>query len=66
MALIFKDVTVHCCYSGSRESLVRCLDLIAQGVIKPRIQMDDFDSLPQILKDLDAGKFTKRVVLVPG
>ena len=62
---VMKNLTIHCSYSGTRADLEKCLELITQGVLTPAIQEHKLDNFLGVLKDLDAGKHTKRIVLVP-
>lgn len=58
-------LTLKGTFCGSIDGLRECLDLIAQGVIKPEIVEGSINNLPQVLRDLDDGKIRGRQVLLP-
>lgn len=60
-----KRLSILCSYGGRMDDLEACLDLIAQGALKPQVETGDMDDFPQILHRLHAGKVKSRIVLVP-
>lgn len=62
---VMKAISIDCNYGGTIESLGECLDLIAKGVIQPRIETGSVEDLPKVLRDLDEGKVKSRMVLLP-
>jgi len=58
-------LTIKGVYCGTVDGLRECLDLIAQGVIKPELSTASIEELPQLLRDLDEGKYLGRKVLLP-
>ena len=51
-------------YGGQVQDLKAVLDLISKGVIRPQVEMANFEEFPRLLKDLVAGKVKSRVALV--
>ncbi|KAK5117603.1 hypothetical protein LTR62_005025 [Meristemomyces frigidus] len=62
---VSKAITIKCHYNGSKKALVECLDLMAKGVIQPKVETDSVQNLPKVLKDLDEGRIKSRMVLLP-
>ena len=65
LAVVMKDIRIQCSYNGTRQELIECLDLIAKGVISPRVEVGSIKDLPHVLEDLEAGKIKSRMVLLP-
>ncbi|KXT15933.1 hypothetical protein AC579_1457 [Pseudocercospora musae] len=63
--MIVRMVTIKGSYNGSTEDLKSGLELLAQGIITPKITTGSIEDLPKTLKDLDEGKITGRRVLLP-
>lgn len=59
------SLTIKGSFSGEVDGLKDCLQLLAQGVIKPEIQTTSIRNLLQVMEDLDAGKYQGRMVLTP-
>lgn len=51
-------------YGGQARDLKEVLDLIAAGAVKPQVEEASLDSLPEVLKSLEAGEVDGRVALV--
>ncbi|KAE8324376.1 chaperonin 10-like protein [Aspergillus sergii] len=52
-------------YGGQYRDLVDVLNLIAQGVINPRVKTGRLEEFPRVLKELCQGEVEDRVALVP-
>ncbi|KAB8219457.1 chaperonin 10-like protein, partial [Aspergillus novoparasiticus] len=52
-------------YGGQYRDLVDVLNLIAQGVIQPRVKTGRLEEFPRVLKELCQGEVEDRVALVP-
>ena len=65
LSSILKGLDIRCSYNGNFEELAECLGLIAQGVLTPTISTKPLDQVVSVLKDLDDGKITGRMVLHP-
>lgn len=48
------------------QDLKECLELIAQGVVKPQVETGSLDDFDKVLQDLHAGKVKSRIALIPG
>ena len=62
---VSNGLTIKGSYSGTKEAMVECLDLMAKGVLKPSVEKRSVADLPEVLHDLDAGKVKSRMVLLP-
>lgn len=58
-------LTLKGTFCGTVEGLRECLDLVAQGIVRPQIVERSINDLPQALRDLDEGKVRGRQVLMP-
>ncbi|KAK5126890.1 hypothetical protein LTR85_008248 [Meristemomyces frigidus] len=63
---VMNAITIKGSYNGTIEAFHECLEMIANGVVKPNIETESVEELPKILKDLDEGKIKSRMVLLPG
>ena len=62
---VINAFTIKGSYSGTREAMVECLDLMARGVLKPSVEVRSVVDLPEVIRDLDEGKVKSRMVLLP-
>lgn len=62
---VFKEIRISYSYSGTRDELKTCLDLLAKGVVKPQITTGRLEEVQSALDDLNAGKIVGRKVLLP-
>jgi propanol-preferring alcohol dehydrogenase len=60
-----KKLTILCSYGGIYEDVVDCLDLIAQGKLRPQVETGDLKDFPSVLERLHEGKIKSRIALVP-
>ena len=58
-------ITIKGSFAGTIDSLRECLELMAQGVIRPEIETRPIGELLQTMKDLDNGSYTGRRVFLP-
>jgi propanol-preferring alcohol dehydrogenase len=58
-------LTIKGSYNGSRVAYEEALDLMSKGILTPQVQTGSIEQLPEVLKDLDAGKIKGRMVLLP-
>ncbi|KAF7196138.1 alcohol dehydrogenase [Pseudocercospora fuligena] len=63
--MVTKCYTIKGTFAGEMEGLKECLNLLAKGVIRPQLSTASINGLPQVLKDLDDGKYEGRKVLLP-
>ncbi|KAI6918723.1 40S ribosomal protein [Hortaea werneckii] len=63
--LVMHAKTIKGNYNGSLESFAEVMELIGQGVLKPKLETGSIEDLPKVLKDLDDGKVRTRMVLLP-
>ncbi|KAI7180787.1 40S ribosomal protein [Hortaea werneckii] len=63
--LVMHAKTIKGNYNGSLESFAEVMELMGQGVLKPKLETGSIEDLPQVLKDLDNGKVRTRMVLLP-
>jgi propanol-preferring alcohol dehydrogenase len=52
-------------YGGQYQDLVDVLNLIAQGVISPRVKTGRLEEFPRVLRELCQGEVEDRVALLP-
>ncbi|GAB7341067.1 hypothetical protein MBLNU457_7387t1 [Dothideomycetes sp. NU457] len=62
---VTKALKVLGSYSGISEELEEVLELLAQGKINPMVSTRSMDELPQVMDDMNHGRFQGRVVLLP-
>ncbi|KAI7182028.1 40S ribosomal protein, partial [Hortaea werneckii] len=63
--LVMHAKTIKGNYNGSLDSFAEVMELMAQGVLKPKLETGSIEDLPQVLRDLDDGKVKTRMVLLP-
>lgn len=63
--LVTNVLTLKGTFCGTVDGLRECLDLIAQGIVKPQVVERSINDLPQVLRELDDGKVRGRQVLMP-
>ncbi|KAI6820068.1 40S ribosomal protein [Hortaea werneckii] len=63
--LVMHAKTIKGNYNGSLESFAEVMELMGQGVLKPKLETGSIEDLPKVLKDLDDGKVRTRMVLLP-
>ncbi|EME77877.1 uncharacterized protein MYCFIDRAFT_157871 [Pseudocercospora fijiensis CIRAD86] len=63
--MVSKCYAIKGTFAGEIEGLKECLDLLADGVIRPELSTASVNGLLQVLKDLDDGKIEGRKVLLP-
>ncbi|KAK4496132.1 hypothetical protein PRZ48_012111 [Zasmidium cellare] len=63
--MTMKSLTIKGSYNGEVDALKDCLELLSQGVIRPEIEKTSIENLPQVMEDLDNGKYQGRMVLTP-
>ncbi|KAJ5178487.1 uncharacterized protein N7500_001186 [Penicillium coprophilum] len=61
---IRKRLSIIFTYGGQYQDLVEVLDLIAKGVIQPRVELGKLQDFPRVLKELGEGKIKDRIALV--
>jgi propanol-preferring alcohol dehydrogenase len=61
---IRKRLSIIFSYGGQTRDLKEALDLIAQGVLNPRVADGKLADFPQVLKALEAGKVIGRIALL--
>jgi len=61
-----KKLTILCSYGGIYEDVVDCLDLIAQGKLRPQVETGALNDFPSVLERLHEGKIKSRIALIPG
>ncbi|KAF9469457.1 chaperonin 10-like protein [Collybia nuda] len=61
--LIAKKLNIVGSSLGNRQDVIEALQLAAQGKVKCQYEVKEFSELQSVLKDLDEGKITGRVVL---
>jgi propanol-preferring alcohol dehydrogenase len=52
-------------FGGTRDDLVRALELAAAGRVRTHVEAYDLAAASRVLTDLDAGNVLGRAVLVP-
>ena len=60
-----KQLQILCSYGGTMKDLTECLELIAEGVVKPQVVTGSLDDFDKVLQDLHAGKVKSRIALIP-
>ncbi|KAL1602385.1 hypothetical protein SLS60_005801 [Paraconiothyrium brasiliense] len=65
LVTVLKAATIKTGYNGTMEAFRECLELMAKGVLKPRVETGSIRRLPEVLRDLDEGKIKNRMVLLP-
>lgn len=65
LVAVVKALTIKTSYNGAMDSFRECLELMSQGVLKPRVETGSIMSLPSVLKDLNEGRIQNRMVLLP-
>lgn len=65
MYVVLEARTIKGSYNGSLGSLEEVMQLMGQGVLKPKVETGSIEGLPKVLKDLDEGKVRNRMVLLP-
>ncbi|KAI6825882.1 hypothetical protein KC340_g12263 [Hortaea werneckii] len=63
--IVMHAKTIKGNYNGSLESFAEVMELMGQGVLKPKLETGSIEDLPQVLRDLDEGKVRTRMVLLP-
>jgi len=63
--MVSNMINIKGSFAGTIEGLRECLELLERGVIKPEIITGSIEDVPQVLKELDEGKYQGRKVLLP-
>jgi len=61
--VIFKGITIRGSVVGTREDLRECLQLAAEGKVKPQIETQPLEAINDIFERLKQGNVNGRVVL---
>ncbi|KAL6708930.1 hypothetical protein ACN47E_002337 [Coniothyrium glycines] len=61
---IRKRLDIIFSYGGQTKDIKEALDLIAQGILNPTVADGNFEALPKVIENLEAGKVQGRVALV--
>jgi propanol-preferring alcohol dehydrogenase len=61
---IRKRLSIIFTYGGQQRDLVEVLDLIAEKIIQPQVEIGRLQDFPKVLKDLGDGKIKDRIALV--
>jgi propanol-preferring alcohol dehydrogenase len=62
---VTKQLSILCSYGGTMSELRACIELIAEGELRPQVVTGRLDDLPQVLVDLHEGKIKSRIALLP-
>jgi propanol-preferring alcohol dehydrogenase len=65
LVAVSKGLTIRALYNGDEQSFRECLDLMARGVLIPKVMTTSVEDLPAVLERLDKGMVNGRVVLLP-
>ncbi|CAE7134752.1 unnamed protein product [Rhizoctonia solani] len=60
---VLKNITIKTSYVGSREDARQALDMVARGRVQTTCRVEPFAKLPDVFKEMEAGKLAGRVVL---
>ncbi|CAE6489113.1 unnamed protein product [Rhizoctonia solani] len=60
---VLRNITIKTSYVGSREDARQALDMVARGRVQTTCRVEPFRKLPEVFKEMEAGKFAGRVVL---
>ena len=60
---VFKNITIHASYVGTRQDAIESLGLVAAGKVKVVHEIRRAHDLAQVYDDMSAGKIHRRVVL---
>lgn len=61
----YREIEVLYNFGGNSSEQLECMEWIAKGLIKPNVQVVDFNKLPEALSDLVENKVKGRVVFRP-
>ena len=65
MKAMAKDLTYRNSFIGTKAELVEVLQIIADGMLKPKVETRPMSECLQVLEDMREGKLRARVALVP-
>ncbi|EUC57368.1 alcohol dehydrogenase [Rhizoctonia solani AG-3 Rhs1AP] len=60
---VLRNITIKTSYVGSREDARQALDMVARGRVHTTCRVEPFAKLPDVFKEMEAGKLAGRVVL---
>ncbi|CAE6428183.1 unnamed protein product [Rhizoctonia solani] len=60
---VLRNITIKTSYVGSREDARQALDMVARGRVQTTCRVEPFAKLPDVFREMEAGKLAGRVVL---
>ncbi|EGW33144.1 uncharacterized protein SPAPADRAFT_60450 [Spathaspora passalidarum NRRL Y-27907] len=60
-----REIEIIFNFGGTSAEQLECMEWVSRGLIKPKVTVVDFETLPQAILDLEHGKLTGRVAFKP-
>lgn len=64
--IVIKGLRITGNLTGSLKECMDAVELVRRGIVKPKIELRDFDQLPRVYKEMEQGEISGRIVLKVG